>query len=179
MLTNYQLSVGDTRRMAKDFRILLLNGPNLNMLGTREPLLYGDLTLLDIVNQTCQKAKQLGVKLSHFQSNAEHELINEIHQAQGKVDFILINPAALTHTSVVLRDAMLSVAIPFYEIHLTNIYAREPFRHHSYLSDIAQGVICGLCANSYIFALEAAVKFLLNIKELETIDETHSNKCKE
>lgn len=179
MLSNYQLSVGDTRKMTKNFHILLLNGPNLNMLGTREPLFYGAVTLQDIVNQTSQKAKQLGVKLSHFQSNAEHELINEIHQAQGKVDFILINPAALTHTSVALRDAILSVAIPFYEIHLTNIYAREPFRHHSYLSDIANGVICGFRADSYIFALEAAVRFLSSVEELETIDEPQPNKCKE
>lgn len=165
--------------MTKDFHILLLNGPNLNMLGTREPSFYGGLTLQDIVNQTCQKAKQLGVKLSHFQSNAEHELINKIHQAQGKVDFILINPAALTHTSVALRDAILSVAIPFYEIHLTNIYAREPFRHHSYLSDIANGVICGFRADSYIFALEAAVKFLIRVEELDADGEPKSNKCKE
>ncbi|HGJ5855820.1 type II 3-dehydroquinate dehydratase [Arsenophonus nasoniae] len=165
--------------MTKDFHILLLNGPNLNMLGTREPSFYGGLTLQDIVNQTSQKAKQLGVKLSHFQSNAEHELINKIHQAQGKVDFILINPAALTHTSVALRDAILSVAIPFYEIHLTNIYAREPFRHHSYLSDIANGVICGFRADSYIFALEAAVKFLIRVEELDADGEPKSNKCKE
>ena len=165
--------------MTKNFHILLLNGPNLNMLGTREPLFYGGLSLQDIVNQTSQKAKQLGVKLSHFQSNAEHELINEIHQAQGKADFILINPAALTHTSVALRDAILSVAIPFYEIHLTNIYAREPFRHHSYLSDIANGVICGFRADSYIFALEAAVKFLIRVEELDADGEPKSNKCKE
>ncbi|QBY45355.1 3-dehydroquinate dehydratase [Arsenophonus nasoniae] len=178
-MSNYQLSVGDTRKMTKDFHILLLNGQNLNMLGTREPSFYGGLTLQDIVNQTSQKAKQLGVKLSHFQSNAEHELINKIHQAQGKVDFILINPAALTHTSVALRDAILSVAIPFYEIHLTNIYAREPFRHHSYLSDIANGVICGFRADSYIFALEAAVKFLIRVEELDADGEPKSNKCKE
>lgn len=161
---SYQLSVGDTSIMVKNFHILLLNGPNLNMLWTREPLFYGALTLQDIVNQTNQKARQLGVKLSHFQSNAEHELINKIHQAKEKIDFILINPAALTHTSIALRDALLSVSIPFYEIHLTNIYARESFRHHSYLSDIANGVICGFCVNGYIFALEAAVKLLLSIK---------------
>ncbi|MFP3029226.1 MAG: type II 3-dehydroquinate dehydratase [Arsenophonus sp.] len=165
--------------MAKDFQILLLNGPNLNMLGTREPLFYGALTLQDIVNQTTQKAKQLGVTLSHFQSNAEHELINEIHQAQMKVDFILINPAALTHTSLALRDAILSVSIPFYEIHITNIHARsESFRHHSYLSEIANGVISGFRLDGYIFALEAAVKFLLSIEKLATIDESQPNKYK-
>ncbi|MFP3013468.1 MAG: type II 3-dehydroquinate dehydratase [Arsenophonus sp. NC-QC1-MAG3] len=157
--------------MEKKFHILLLNGPNLNMLGTREPAFYGAFTLQDIVNKMSQKAKQLGVKLSHFQSNAEHELINEIHKVQRKIDFILINPSALTHTSVALRDAMLSVDTPFYEIHITNIHAREPFRRHSYISDIANGVICGFHYDGYIFALESAVKFLLRIEELATIDE--------
>ncbi|MGP1958346.1 MAG: type II 3-dehydroquinate dehydratase [Arsenophonus sp.] len=152
--------------MTKNFHIFLLNGPNLNMLGMRELPFYGILTLQDIFNKMTKKAKQLGVKLSHFQSNAEHELINEIHQVKGNVDFILINPAALTHTSIALRDAILSVGIPFYEIHLTNIYARESFRHHSYLSDIAIGVISGFCTDGYIFALEAAVKFLLKIENL-------------
>ncbi|MDT9587244.1 MAG: type II 3-dehydroquinate dehydratase [Candidatus Arsenophonus melophagi] len=147
--------------MAKAFHILLLNGPNLNMLGTREPKFYGTVTLQDIVNQIKKKAKTLGVKLTHVQSNAEHELIDEIHNAQGQVDFILINPTALTHTSIALRDAILSASIPFYEIHLTNMYAREIFRHYSYLSDIANGVICGFQSDGYIFALEAAVKFLL------------------
>ncbi|MFP3014698.1 MAG: type II 3-dehydroquinate dehydratase [Arsenophonus sp.] len=150
--------------MAKDFQILLLNGPNLNMLGNRETLFYGILTLEDIIKEMSQKAKQLGVKLSHFQSNAEHELINKIHQSQGNIDFILINPAALTHTSISLRDAILGVQIPFYEIHLTNIYAREPFRCYSYLSDIANGVICGFHIDGYIFALEFAVKFLSSLK---------------
>ncbi|MGP1939411.1 MAG: type II 3-dehydroquinate dehydratase [Arsenophonus sp. ET-DL9-MAG3] len=153
--------------MIKNFHILLLNGPNLNMLGIRDPLLYGALTLKDVINQVSQKAKQLGVKFSHFQSNAEHELINKIHQAQRRIDFILINPAALTHTSIALRDAILSVAIPFYEIHITNIYARESFRGHSYLSDIANGVIFGFRTDGYIFALESAVKFLLNIEEFK------------
>ncbi len=164
--------------MAKDFHILLLNGPNLNMLGMREPLLYGFLTLQDIVKKMNQKAKKLGVKLTHFQSNAEHDLINEIHKAKGTVDFILINPAALTHTSIALRDAILSIEIPFYEIHLTNIYARESFRNNSYLSDIANGIIFGFRSEGYIFALEASVKFLLNIKELKTIEELEPNKYK-
>lgn len=130
--------------MADKFHILLLNGPNLNMLGSREPDIYGNLTLDDIVSKLSEEAHQLGVKFSHLQSNAEFELINRIHSAQGNIDFILINPAAFTHTSVALRDALLTVKIPFIEIHLSNVHAREPFRHHSYLSDIAVGVICGL-----------------------------------
>ena len=105
-------------------------------------------------------AQALNVKLTHFQSNAEHELINKIHAARGNVDYILINPAAFTHTSVALRDALLGVNIPFIEIHLSNVSSREPFRHHSYLSDIATGVICGLGAEGYRFALQAAVNRL-------------------
>jgi 3-dehydroquinate dehydratase-2 len=106
------------------------------------------------------KTRALGITLSHFQSNAEHMLIDRIHQAQGNTDFILINPAAFTHTSVALRDALLAVQIPFIEIHLSNVHAREPFRHHSYLSDIAVGVICGLGSDGYTFALQAAVNRL-------------------
>ncbi|CDG22972.1 3-dehydroquinate dehydratase [Xenorhabdus poinarii G6] len=146
--------------MADKFRILLLNGPNLNLLGTREPETYGTLTLDDIVNTLSQDAQQLGTELSHLQSNAESELIEKIHSARGNTDFILINPAAYTHTSVALRDALLAVDIPFIEIHLSNVHAREPFRHHSYLSDIAVGVICGLGADGYRFALQAAVNRL-------------------
>lgn len=127
--------------MTEDIHILLLNGPNLNLLGTREPEKYGNQTLVDIVSKLTTEAEQLGVKLSHFQSNAEHELIEKIHAAKDNVDFILINPAAFTHTSVALRDALLAVALPFIEIHLSNVHAREPFRHHSYLSDKAVGVI--------------------------------------
>ncbi|HEJ9721064.1 type II 3-dehydroquinate dehydratase [Proteus mirabilis] len=146
--------------MSENFHILLLNGPNLNLLGTREPETYGHLTLNDIVQSLSADAQALNVKLSHFQSNAEHELINKIHAARGNVDYILINPAAFTHTSVALRDALLGVNIPFIEIHLSNVYSREPFRHHSYLSDIATGVICGLGAEGYRFALQAAVNRL-------------------
>ncbi|MGP1931373.1 MAG: type II 3-dehydroquinate dehydratase [Arsenophonus sp. ET-YP4-MAG3] len=153
--------------MIKDFHILLLNGPNLNMLWIREPLLYGVFTFQDVINQVNQKVKQLGIKFNHFQSNVEHELIDKIHQTKNRINFILINPAVLTHTSVALRDAILSVAIPFYEIHITNIYARELFIGHSYLSDIANGVIFGLHIDGYIFALKVAVKFLLNIKEFK------------
>ncbi|WP_323839877.1 type II 3-dehydroquinate dehydratase [Photorhabdus africana] len=146
--------------MAGNFHILLLNGPNLNMLGTREPDIYGHLTLDDIVSKLSEEAHQSGVKFSHLQSNAEFELINRIHSAQGNTDFILINPAAFTHTSVALRDALLTVKIPFIEIHLSNVHAREPFRHHSYLSDLAVGVICGLGVDGYSFALQAAVNRL-------------------
>ncbi|MGJ0629601.1 type II 3-dehydroquinate dehydratase [Xenorhabdus bovienii] len=146
--------------MADKFRILLLNGPNLNLLGTREPETYGKLTLDNIVSKLSKEAHQSGVELSHLQSNAESELIERIHTARGSIDFILINPAAFTHTSVALRDALLAVDIPFIEIHLSNVHAREPFRHHSYLSDIAVGVICGLGADGYSFALQAAVNRL-------------------
>jgi len=146
--------------MSCKFNILLLNGPNLNMLGTREPDKYGSLTLSEIVNTLETEAKALDVAFDHLQSNAEHVLIDRIHQAKDTVDFILINPAAFTHTSVALRDALLAVDIPFIEIHLSNVHAREPFRHHSYLSDIAVGVICGLGADGYSYALQTAVKRL-------------------
>ncbi|GAB2932301.1 type II 3-dehydroquinate dehydratase [Hafnia psychrotolerans] len=146
--------------MADKFDILLLNGPNLNLLGTREPETYGSTTLNDIVKGLELQAAATNVTLSHLQSNAEHLLIDRIHQARGNTDFILINPAAFTHTSVALRDALLAVQIPFIEIHLSNVHAREPFRHHSYLSDIAVGVICGLGADGYHFALQAAVNRL-------------------
>ena len=143
--------------MSQHHRILLLNGPNLNLLGKREPGIYGSKTLDEIVADLSQYANELGVTLEHLQSNAEHELVGRIHQAMGQVDFIIINPAAFTHTSVALRDALLGVAIPFIEDHLSNVHAREPFRHHSYLSDVAKGVICGLGADGYQFALTAAV----------------------
>ncbi|MBN3051273.1 type II 3-dehydroquinate dehydratase [Pectobacterium brasiliense] len=146
--------------MAEKFHILLLNGPNLNLLGTREPDKYGKTTLADIVSELEIQAQALNVEFSHLQSNAEHVLIDTIHQARGNTDFILINPAAFTHTSVALRDALLAVAIPFIEIHLSNVHAREPFRHHSYLSDVAVGVICGLGADGYQYALQTAVKRL-------------------
>ncbi|MGL4207019.1 MAG: type II 3-dehydroquinate dehydratase [Aeromonadaceae bacterium] len=146
--------------MIAKHRILLLNGPNLNLLGKREPGIYGSASLDDIVSRLQQLATTHDVALTHLQSNAEFELVNAIHAAMGEVDFILINPAAFTHTSVALRDALLGVAIPFIEIHLSNVHAREPFRHHSYLSDVAKGVICGLGADGYEFALLAAVRHL-------------------
>lgn len=128
--------------------LLLLNGPNLNLLGTREPAVYGSTTLADIERRCVELARELGPhELACFQSNAEHALLDRIHAArQDGVAFIMINPAALTHTSVALRDALLGVGIPFIEVHLSNVFAREPFRHHSYLSDIAVGVISGLGA---------------------------------
>lgn len=146
--------------MASNFTILLLNGPNLNLLGNREPEKYGHTTLTDLVSSLEKKAQLHNVILNHFQSNAEHLLIEAIHQARENTDFILINPAAFTHTSIAIRDALLAVNIPFIEIHLSNVYAREPFRHHSYLSDIAFGVICGLGADGYDFALQSAVRCL-------------------
>lgn len=141
-------------------KLLLLNGPNLNMLGKREPQIYGSQTLADIERHLTQIAAENGVQLDCFQSNSEEALINRIHQAFQQVDFILINPAAFTHTSVALRDALLSVAIPFVEIHLSNVHAREPFRHHSYLSDVAKGVICGLGEKGYEYALDFALSQL-------------------
>lgn len=142
--------------MQTDFKILLLNGPNLNMLGVREPAKYGSQSLKDIVAVLKLKSIELGMTLEDFQSNAEHLLIDKIHQSYQVVDYIIINPAAFTHTSVALRDALLSVNIPFVEVHLSNVHAREPFRHHSFLSDVAAGVICGLGAKGYEYALDFA-----------------------
>ena len=139
-------------------RILLLNGPNLNLLGSREPDVYGKQTLTDIEARLKTLAKAAGCELANFQSNGEEALIERIHQAKAEgVAFILINPAAFTHTSVALRDALLAAAIPFIEIHLSNVHARESFRHHSYFSDIAVGVICGLGAQGYELALQASL----------------------
>lgn len=137
--------------------ILLINGPNLNMLGKREPEKYGYQSLTDIVNGLEKKAEDAGVTLRHFQSNAEHELIDRIHDAMGKVDAIIINPGAFTHTSIALRDALLSISVPFFEVHLSNVHAREAFRHHSYFSDIAAGVIVGCGALGYELAMTAAI----------------------
>lgn len=136
--------------------ILVLHGPNLNLLGSREPALYGYERLEDINNAMILQARKQGVDtLTFFQSNAEHELIERIHQARNeKVTAIIFNPAAFTHTSVALRDALLAVEIPFIEVHLSNIYKREPFRQHSYFSDIAIGVISGLGAQGYLLALD-------------------------
>lgn len=138
--------------------ILVLHGPNLNLLGTREPKVYGHETLADIDRQLAGIARKAGVSLHAFQSNSEGALVDRVHQAgRDKVGFIIINPAAYTHTSVALRDALAGVAIPFIEVHLSNVHAREPFRHHSYFSGIAVGVICGLGSAGYRAALEFAL----------------------
>lgn len=139
--------------------ILLINGPNLNMLGKREPQTYGSQTLQDIVDTLSAQADQASATLTHFQSNAEHALIDRIHAAMDNIDAIIINPGAFTHTSVALRDALLAVNIPFIEVHMSNVHAREPFRHHSYLSDVAAGIIVGLGAQGYELALSAALNF--------------------
>lgn len=140
-------------------RILVLNGPNLNLLGLREPGHYGQDTLATIESRLREQAADQ--EIAFFQSNAEYQLIDRIHEAgRTGVDFILFNPAALTHTSIALRDALLGVAIPFIEVHISNVYAREPFRHTSYLSDIAVGVISGFGALGYELALAAALRRL-------------------
>ncbi len=141
-------------------QILLLNGPNLNLLGQREPGLYGTATLEDIENLVQREAGRLGHGVDTFQSNAEHALVERVHEARGTVDLIIVNPAAFTHTSVALRDALLAVAIPFIEVHLSNIAAREPFRQHSYFSDIAIGTVCGFGITGYELALLAADRYL-------------------
>ena len=139
-------------------KILILNGPNLNLLGTREPEKYGLDTLEQINQRLTDGASTAGHSADCFQSNAEHDLIQRIHDAkQEQVDFIIFNPGAFTHTSVAIRDALLGVAIPFIEVHLSNVHAREEFRRHSYFSDIADGVICGFGANSYNLALQAVI----------------------
>jgi 3-dehydroquinate dehydratase-2 len=138
--------------------VLVLHGPNLNLLGTREPAVYGSATLPDIEHELTQIATAAGGRLESFQSNHEGALIDRVHAARADgTDFILINPAGLTHTSVALRDALAGVAIPFVEVHLSNIHRREPFRHHSYFSDLAEGVICGLGAQGYALALRYAL----------------------
>jgi len=144
-------------------RILVLHGPNLNLLGTREPDVYGQTTLSDIHHTMEARGRAAGVQIESFQSNSEGELIDRIQSAAGGtnggegINFIIINPAGYTHTSVALRDALAAVAIPFIEVHLSNIHAREDFRHHSYFSDIAVGVICGFGAKGYELALDAAL----------------------
>jgi 3-dehydroquinate dehydratase-2 len=142
-------------------RMLLLNGPNLNLLGTREPAVYGTDTLESIEKRAVELARELGHELVTFQSNAEHELIGRIHQVRtDAVAFLIVNPGAFTHTSVALRDALSGVGVPFIEVHLSNIHAREPFRRHSYLSDIAVGVIAGLGSFGYEAAVRAAAQRL-------------------
>jgi len=135
--------------------ILLINGPNLNMLGKRQPEIYGSESLRDIEKASVKHAKKLGHDLSVFQDNSEGAIIDAIHAAKGVHDAIVINPGAYTHTSIAIRDALLSVELPVYEVHLSNIHAREEFRHHSYVSDIATAVICGLGSQGYFVAIDA------------------------
>jgi len=141
--------------------ILVLHGPNLNLLGLREPEHYGSATLASINQTLTDSAKQAGVELETFQSNAEADLVTKIQTlATTKVDFVIINPAAFTHTSVAMRDALSAVKTPFIEVHLSNVYAREAFRHHSYFTDIAVGVISGLGADGYSLALDYAIRHI-------------------
>ncbi len=143
-------------------KIIVLNGPNLNLLGIREPGHYGTKTLKDIQTKLETMAQERGHQLDFKQNNAEHEIVELIHQAfTNHVDFIMINPAAFTHTSIAIRDALLATGIPFIEVHLSNIHARESFRKHSYFSDIAEGLICGLGATGYELALLAAHQILI------------------
>ena len=142
--------------MASAHNVLVINGPNLNLLGTREPAVYGSETLADIVNHLVTVGQTLNINVSHVQNNIEGELVNAIHAARGLVDAIIINAGAYTHTSVALRDALAGVDIPFVEVHISNVHKREAFRHHSYLSDSAVGVIVGLGSYGY----EAALRFL-------------------
>jgi 3-dehydroquinate dehydratase-2 len=142
-------------------KLLVLHGPNLNLLGSREPEVYGRDTLADVDARLAKQAQAAGHQLASFQSNAEHALVERVQQARAEgIDWILINPAAFTHTSIALRDALAAVAIPFIEVHLSNVHAREPFRRHSYLSDLAVGVVCGFGADSYVLALDAVLRRL-------------------
>lgn len=142
-------------------KILVLHGPNLNLLGEREPGIYGHATLAEIDARLAARAREAGHALESLQSNAEHVLVDRVQAARADgTAFVLINPAAFTHTSVALRDALAAVKLPFIEVHLSNPHAREPFRQHSYFSDLAAGVVCGFGADSYGYALEAALKKL-------------------
>ncbi|MCQ9328067.1 type II 3-dehydroquinate dehydratase [Pelistega suis] len=138
------------------YKVLIINGPNLNLLGKREPHIYGSQTLDDINQALVAKSSELGLRCECYQSNSEGEIVSRIHEAMGNTDYIIINAGAYTHTSVAIRDALLGVAIPFVEVHLSNVHARETFRHQSYLSDKALAVICGLGAYGY----EAALSFI-------------------
>ncbi|MFZ6674330.1 type II 3-dehydroquinate dehydratase [Undibacterium sp. Xuan67W] len=142
-------------------KLLLLNGPNLNLLGTREPQVYGATTLAELENAAQNQAQQAGASLICFQSNHEGALIDRIHAARAEqIDVIIINPGGLTHTSIALRDALAGVAIPFIEVHISNVHQREQFRHHSFLSEIAKGVICGLGTEGYRLAIDFSLKNL-------------------
>jgi 3-dehydroquinate dehydratase-2 len=145
--------------MKKNINVLLINGPNLNLLGTRETEIYGNQTLEQLLNNLKKKSQELNISLNHIQSNAEHVLVEEIHESKkNNIDYIIINPAAFTHTSIAIRDALIAINIPFIEVHISNIYARENFRSNSWLSDISQGVITGLGFDGYYWALKTIAK---------------------
>ena len=150
--------------MISKHKILLINGPNLSLLGQREPQLYGSQSLEDIVSDLQCIGSDNGIELSHMQSNSEGEIVDYIHEARMNCDMILINAGAYTHTSIAIRDAILAIQIPFIEIHMSNTFQRESFRHKSYLADIAQGIIIGLGAQSYKLALQGAIEFLQHKK---------------
>ena len=137
---------------------LLLNGPNLNLLGEREPELYGKTSLGQVVENLSKISDKSGHELSDFQSNAEHEIVTKLQDSINQVDYIIINPGALTHTSIAIRDCLLGIGVPFYEVHISNIFAREEFRHKSFFSDIANGVICGLGTQGYDLALSHIIE---------------------
>ncbi|MDX9975602.1 MAG: type II 3-dehydroquinate dehydratase [FCB group bacterium] len=142
-------------------KVLVIHGPNLNMLGTREPEVYGKTTLADINAMLAEEATLLGIQLENFQSNIEGEMVTAIQNARGRIDVIIMNPAAYTHTSVALRDAVAAVGIPTIEVHLSNVYAREPFRHHSHIAPVAVGQISGFGAEGYRLAIQAAAKLFM------------------
>ena len=133
--------------------VLVIHGPNLNLLGVREPEVYGSVTMEEINDGLIAQGTSSGINVETFQSNAEHEIVTKLQEAMSKTNFIIINPGALTHTSIAIRDALLGIGVPFYEVHISNIFSREKFRHKSYFSDIANGVICGLGTQGYDLAL--------------------------
>ncbi len=143
-----------------DSSVLVLNGPNLNLLGTREPDIYGSETLADIQAKVERRGRERGLAVNFRQSNAEHELIEWIHAAKGSADGIILNAGAFTHTSIAIADALSGVALPVVEVHLSNIYKREPFRHHSHISRVAEGVICGFGSDSYLMGVDAMASIL-------------------
>ncbi|WP_425619560.1 type II 3-dehydroquinate dehydratase [Buchnera aphidicola] len=151
--------------MKNIIHVLIINGPNLNLLGTRETNIYGHNTLSDLIEKMKQKSKKNNIFLHHIQSNAEHILIDKIHAAKKNIDYIIINPGAFTHTSIAIRDALIAVDIPFIEVHISNIFARESFRAHSWLSDISQGVISGLGLDGYYWALKTISNRLINVNQ--------------
>lgn len=147
--------------MNKKKDIIILNGPNLNLLGTREPEIYGNISLHDLNKKLMKEAKNFGFILHTFQTNAEHEIINKIHKSKEEnIGYIIINPGAFAHTSIAIRDALLAINIPFFEIHISNIFSREEFRSHSWISNISSGIISGFGIDGYLWALKTAIKRL-------------------